>query len=492
MGPQRFALTAGVCALVLALATIVTAQVLLRPLRLDATQDGQFSLEPASLQIIAALQEPVSITLINAPSVQGDAMLTRARALLQAFAYAPGAKVRINQRNAPPDQAAPSFTLEIANAVNDVRQLGPWTPQNISQLEYDIASAVVDMTKPKRKTIGLITSLPTAADQAGEAGVSLLADLATWADLKPLARDFTILPKDIEALAILHPWRLDGVQLFAVDQYLLAGGRAFVAVDPAFLGARSWRFDPVTPPPPSSSSLDPLLPAYGVTLSQEVVLDLDGALPLQTRSFDGALVEAPQPLYFRARFGADSASDSAIAGLNAGLNLGGAGALMGATAKPLAVAGGRTARMAAFAALASPSPQQTLAAAYSDAGAVYAVRMQGRLTSAFATAPTANATHLKSGAVEADLVVIADADFLLDRYYRGGDPGSADSADNAAFVRTALAALTGDGALADLRGRPVRDRRMASAPAWLSPATILAAPMLLVLIAALVYRRRPQ
>ena len=68
-------------------------------------------------------------------------------------------------------------------------------------------------------------------------------------------------------LAIIHPGALTPTQLYAIDQFILRKGRAFIALDPGVADRRSNRaaFDPFNPvaPAPTSSTLEPLLGALG-------------------------------------------------------------------------------------------------------------------------------------------------------------------------------------------------------------------------------------
>ena len=67
-------------------------------------------------------------------------------------------------------------------------------------------------------------------------------------DVQMLAPDFTEIP-DVDVLAIIHPGALSPVQLYAIDQFVLRKGRAFIALDPASLAAQQQGggFDPFNP-----------------------------------------------------------------------------------------------------------------------------------------------------------------------------------------------------------------------------------------------------
>ena len=153
----------------------------------------------------------------------------------------------------------------------------------------------------------------------------------------------------------------------------------------------------------------------------------------------------------------------------------------------LARTGGNTMRMPASAAMMRPSPYEVLGMWPQSGGRIetIAVRLSGNLETAFpegrpaaepseppaegeaapapAAPPTAEpeapAAPLARSATPAEIVIVADVDFLADDFYV--DPQSGGSAaDNASFALNAIDVLGGSDALVSLRSRAPSLRRM--------------------------------
>jgi ABC-type uncharacterized transport system involved in gliding motility auxiliary subunit len=401
------------------------------------------------------------------------------------------------------------FGLAGSNAIDDQRTIPVFDPQREAFLEYEITRLIYELENPNRVRVALITSLPIdpAVDpRMGPAvGQSVFAaELGRLMDVIKLAPDFTAIP-DVDVLAIIHPGALTPAQTYAIDQFILRKGRAFIALDPASLMAEQSGagFDPFNPvgPAPTASTLEPLLSQWGVTLSPGVVLDGEGALPVRTQDpRTGQPIDAPQPLFFRvpAEQGLDR-SDLMTAWLTRQINFGLAGTLSvaqraGIETHPLARTSGQTMRMSAPEALMRPSPFDIMSIWPQGGGRreTVALRLTGTLETAFpdgppaepppepapegeaaeageppataeaapTPAPTADAIEqLTRSATPAQIVIVSDVDFLADDFYIDPNSGAA-AADNASFALNAIDVLGGSDALVSLRSRAPSVRRM--------------------------------
>jgi ABC-type uncharacterized transport system involved in gliding motility auxiliary subunit len=292
-----------------------------------------------------------------------------------------------------------------------------------------------------------------------------------------LASDFTEIPEGFDLLAIIHPGPLTEAQLYAIDQYVLRHGRAFIALDPAAVSAEQagggMEAFMQMAPTPTASSLEPLLSRWGVAMSRDVVMDLDGALPVQAQDANGQPVNAPQPLFFRVPPEQRDNEDMLTAWLSRDMNFGLAGELTwsereGLTVTPLIRTSGRTMRLSAERAMLRPSPFEILQQWPAGGGRIetVALRASGNLETAYPEGRPAGAgaaaegapEHLVRSATPAELVVVSDVDFLSDPFYV--DQTGAPMADNGAFALNALDILSGSDALVSLRSRAPSERRM--------------------------------
>jgi ABC-type uncharacterized transport system involved in gliding motility auxiliary subunit len=510
MSARRYAFLAALALFIAFVASNVIANSWFRSWRLDLTENHLYTLSPGTQHTLHALSEPIELTLYysrDAATVtpQLGTYAARVREMLQTFAARSRGKVRFVEVNVEPfteqedaavdagvepyrpyDGADPIyFGLTGANAIDERRTIPIFDPQREPFLEYELTRLIYELENPDRATVALITSLPidpnATANPFGGAQPSVFSgEFGRLLDVTTLAPDFTAIP-DVDVLAIIHPGDLSDAQLFAIDQFIMRKGRAFIAVDPASLVAEQAAsnynpFNP-TPPAPISSNLEPLLGAWGVALTPSVVLDAENALPIRaTNPQTGQQVDARQPLFFSLPPEDLDREDIMTAWLQRGVNFGFSGALTvsdreGLHSVVLAHTSGQTMRMSIEEAMARPSPFDIMQTWPSSAGRVenIAVRLSGTLSTAFpdgapppaegeAPAEAAPAPLARSE-VPAEIVVVADTDFLDDNFFidpRSGTP----AADNASFALNAIDVLSGSSDLISLRSRGQSVRRM--------------------------------
>jgi ABC-2 type transport system permease protein len=527
MSARRFALLAALAMFVMFVAANLTANSWFRGARLDLTENQLYSLSRGTQQTLNQLSEPVELTLYysrdaSASLPQLQAYAARVREMLQTFQARSNGRVRFVEIDIelysededaaveagieplrPSQDADPIyFGLTGANAIDDRRTIPFFDPQREAFLEYEITRLIYELENPDPTQVALITALPfdpaSAAASPAMGGVNgvFAAEMGRLMQVTKLGPDFADIPAETDVLAIIHPGALNEQQLYAIDQFILRKGRAFIALDPAALSAQSsGGFDPFNPmgAAPTSSTLEPLLGRWGVAMTPGVVLDLEHALPVQAQNPQTGQVEnLPQPLFFFVPAERDflDREDLMTAWLRRGINFGLAGALSwsereGVQVQPLARTGGNTMRMPASAALMRPSPYEVMAMWPQSGGRreTIALHLSGNLETAFpsgrpAAAPLAPiegedaapalptpepeeepAAPLARSETPAEIVIVADVDFLADDFYV--DPSSGGSAaDNASFALNAIDILGGSDALVSLRSRAPSLRRM--------------------------------
>jgi ABC-type uncharacterized transport system involved in gliding motility auxiliary subunit len=518
MSGRRFALLAALAMFVIFIAGNLIANTWFRTWRLDLTENQLYSLSDGTARTLDALTEPVELRFYFSrdaaaafPSVQTYG--ARVREMLQTFQARSNGRVRFVEVNVETfseeeDQAVEAgieprqvmegadpiyMGLAGANAIDDQVAISFLDPSREAFLEYEITRLIYELESPDLPRIALITSLPMSPGDPdgamfGQRQSLFETELGRLMNVEKLDPGFTAIPDGVDVLAIIHPGPLTPTQLYAIDQFILAHGRAFIALDPASMQAQrsAGGMDPFSMMggAPPSSNLDPLLERWGLAMTREVVLDLDGALPVQAQDPQtGQPVNAPQPLFFRVPPAQRDAEDMLTAWLPRDMNFGLAGALTwsereGIVITPLASTSGRTRRIAADRALAQPSPFELLMD-WPPGGRIetIALRLSGNLETAYpdgapATAPVIpieggaptpppSATPsepLARSATPAELVIVADADFLDDGFYVAGN--GVPAADNGAFALNALDILSGSDALVSLRARAPSERRM--------------------------------
>ena len=159
-------------------------------------------------------------------------------------------------------------------------------PQNANLLEYEIARAITDVVVTKKPTVGLMTTYPMSGGPALGPGAP---PSQPWYFRAQLERDYKVqdvpisvdkIDPNIDALIIVHPAGIEDSALFAIDQYLLGGGRVLAMLDPYSIinrQASGQQRVPGMPAPgnqPLTSTLPKLLDAWGIQFeSVNVVAD---------------------------------------------------------------------------------------------------------------------------------------------------------------------------------------------------------------------------
>jgi len=478
--------------------------------RVDLTEDRTFTLSPASRRLVGKLDEPVKLELfVSRADVKlgayRESYARRVETLLRQYVAASGGKLRLIVTDPKPDtkdeQRAQRHGLNgirtaqgtgylglTAQQADTVKGIGYLDPTREKFLEYDLSKLVASVTRLERPKLALINTLnisnevpPGQDQQAGPADV-LLAELGQTFQVVTLSNQATELPAGVAVVVLLHPHHLADKLAYAVDQFLLGGGQVFAAVDPL---SRFQKFQQggmpfmMAPMALGASSDAALLRGWGLNVELDAVTgDLNRNLPI--RGARGEPVQYPPAIAVgRESLNLNSPLTSELHELQlmeAGAVSLISGAEKGVRFEPLiALQGAAVGAIATTAANAGPFEKVSLAFRADGKPRVIAALASGSFNSAFPkgapaeetkpadgkpaapTAPKAPAApHLAVSAKPGRLVVVADADFLLDPFsvrqrQAGGQTVAEPANDNLAFVLNSVEALVGNDDLGSLR-----------------------------------------
>lgn len=271
--------------------------------RLDLTDNQLYTLSDGTKNILSKIDEPVTLRLYfsekfftGLPGVMTYGQ--RVRDLLEEYVSLSGGKLKLIIADPEPfseteDQAVQYglqgvpvdatgnqayFGLVGTNATDDEEVIAFFQPDKEESLEYDVTRLVYKLANPKQRVVGLISNLPMEgapqmnpfAPQAGGGQAwFILKQLKQSFEVKSLESSIEAIPDDIDVLMVVHPKELSEKTLFAIDQFVLGGGRLMAFVDP-FSEVDQPATDPQNPmaamQAPRNSSLDPLFKAWGVEL----------------------------------------------------------------------------------------------------------------------------------------------------------------------------------------------------------------------------------
>ncbi|MCB1594250.1 MAG: GldG family protein, partial [Xanthomonadales bacterium] len=183
------------------------------------------------------------------------------------------------------------FGLVGENTLDSVEVIPFLQPDRESYLEYDIAQLINNLNNPEKKTIGIMSSINVQAKFDQQTGERVEAQVfATQLEKDYEVKNIEItaetIDSDIDVLMLIHPKTLSDKTLFAIDQFVMKGGRLLLFVDP-HSQAEDVPQDPQNPmaayQADRSSSLDKLLKAWNVKFDpKKVILDDKFALNIQT------------------------------------------------------------------------------------------------------------------------------------------------------------------------------------------------------------------
>ena len=96
--------------------------------------------------------------------------------------------------------------------------------------------------------------------------------------MKTVATDAQVIDPDIQVLLVAEAQNLSDATLYAIDQFVMRGGRLMVMVDPWSEAMASAPSPTGMPPTDTSSNLKKLFDAWGIVFDPtKVVGDLTGA-----------------------------------------------------------------------------------------------------------------------------------------------------------------------------------------------------------------------
>ena len=481
---------------VLFIALVMLSQTLFKGARLDLTANGQYTLSEGTRDILGSLDEPVTVHFFFSEAASQELPQIRSYArwvgeMLDEMADRSDGKLSIRRIDPEPfspaeDQAAQFglqsvpvgaagdalyFGLAGTNSLDDVQVMPFLQPAKEQFFEYDMAKMLTTLSRPQRSKVGLLSTL----DMAPGFDMATRQPRPAWAVYEQLEQLFEVvsvdpavgvLPQDIQLLFLAHPTGLSEAMRYAIDQFVLGGGRLVAFIDPfaeSDLGA-----DPSDPMAQlnagSASNLEGLLQAWGVAYdSAQVVGDLRYAL--QVSGGPGQPPVRHLGILSVTAEGLDQ-QDIVSADLES-VNFSSAGWLEpveGASTNftPLIQTSENAAPMEASRLRFLGNPAD-LMSGFTPTGDRFslAARITGPAKSAFATPPEgvdAAAHRAEAGEAGINLILFADTDLLTDRLWVSRQPFFGQTivnafADNGTLVVNAVDNLLGASELISIRTR---------------------------------------
>ncbi len=480
----------------LAFVAITGLNLLFSPVRarLDLTADGLHTLSEGSRKILSKIDSNVEVRLYVSRSENRmpSALKNYAQTiedLLQEFRAASGGKITIKRLDPEPDSDAEDtakldgiepvslgqmggdpiyFGLAVSLAP-ETKAIPFPSPQREKLLEYDIARVISQVIATNKPVLGVMSPLPVLGGPAMNPMMMQMgrqSQQQPWITFSELKRDFTVesvpmdvdtIPEKIQVLMVVHPKDITDKAQFAIDQFVLRGGKLIAFLDTQCI-TDNRNPNPMGLNLGGGSSLPKLLEKWGIGLdTSKVVADRTFSRELQGR--DGR----PQPVPAFLFLNADGVNrDDAVTGQSDNLWLPFAGGFTGKPAEGLRadvllkssedsqLVDGMTSQFNGSKILDEFAPSRT--------NYPLALRLSGKFKTAFPDGKpgATNATSLKEAKTDTVVYLFGDVDFLNDAYSVEVNPmlGMAMPRNgNLALVQNLVEQASGDVNLVGARGR---------------------------------------
>ena len=480
-------------------------------MRLDLTQNKLYTLTTGTKNILTGLEETITLRLFlsqqQATRLPGISNYTqRVKELLQEyerqaagvivlhiidpepFSEEEDRAVAYGVRGVPLDEDGAQFYFGLVgtNSTDDEEVIPFFVLDREELLEHDLTRLIYQLSNTESNTVGLLSSLPLDGGAPNPQAMAMGMNQGMpqpWVVLEQMQQLFDVIdidpeggsiPEGVDVLMLVHPKQLPAPMLYAIDQYILRGGRALIFVDPnsevdrgpGMIGMGS---------PPGSSELGSLFGAWGVELVEgKVAGDLSIAERVRYGQQQGQGV-IDYPVWMNLPVEQNNATDVVTARLgnlvfaSPGIlnDLGNEGVIV----TPL-VTTTENAKQFDVAQLQFVSDPTVLLIGYEPGNAELslAVRVSGAVESAFPDGPPTtekevggddeqkSLPHINKSMQDVNMIIVADSDMLADDFWVQaqnfmGTRLIIPSAANGDFVINSLESLLGSNDLISVRSR---------------------------------------
>ena len=292
--------------------------------RIDLTEDDLYSLSPGTKNIVANLQGPLEIMFFYSESATEDTpqirtYANRVQELLREIVIASNNRISLSVIDPQPfseeedlatqfgiqavpiSQGAPGIYFGLVVAQPEDRENNPQgraaetlpliRPELEQFLEYEFMKLITKVNEPDLQVVGLLTELDI------DGGFDPVAGQATqqWMIMDIIRQLYAVqrvdksageIDEEIDILMIVHPQGLSEQMLYAIDQFVMGGGKTMVFLDPNADSMVSRTQQGNLIPAGMSSELPGLLEAWGIEFPGDKVLT-DNELALRVSMGQG-------------------------------------------------------------------------------------------------------------------------------------------------------------------------------------------------------------
>ena len=277
--------------------------------RLDLTEQKLYTISEGTKTILEGLDKPIELDFFYSDEATKGLVALRNYArrveeLLRAYERESGGKLKLHVVDPEPfseeeDRAAELglqavplnqggdkvyFGLAATNAEGRTQSIPFFALDQEEFLEYELSRLVQSLASPQMPVVGVLSDLPITGGfdmrtQQATPPWTVLEQIRQLFHIESLERNVDMIPANVSVLMLVHPKALPEPTLYAIDQFVMRGGKLLVFLDPYSEADPGMGFMPGEPGDGKGSNLTPLLKAWGVHMApDQVVLDAANAM----------------------------------------------------------------------------------------------------------------------------------------------------------------------------------------------------------------------
>lgn len=280
--------------------------------KVDVTEQKIYTLSEGTKNILSKLSQPITLKLYYArtAAMKGPDQIKFfndyyefVRTLLEEYSAIGGGNVKIEYIDPRPYTEEESealrlglqnfpitedekffFGLAVQTQFGVEKTIEFFSPERQNFIEYDISQLIDNAITREKSRIGILSSLDVIGDDATGYMAQMMrmqgqTPKPAWAIVDHLRQQYEISKietdtheiKDIDLLIVIHPKELPEKALFAIDQYIVGGGRAIFAIDPHCYADQPDQQQMMMggQPPSQGSNLNQLLRKWGLEMDAD-------------------------------------------------------------------------------------------------------------------------------------------------------------------------------------------------------------------------------
>ena len=297
--------------------------------RIDLTKEKAYTLSQGTRDILGKLDTQVKVRFYCTQSEASPETVflknyaKRVEDLLSEYKQVAKGKLVIEKYDPQPDSDAEDsarldgiegqllrngekFYMGLAVSLLDEKQtIAFLDPGRERLLEYDLSRAITRVVTPEKPVVGIMSPLPVFGmpsnpmmmrmGQQGQQPWAIISELKNDFDVKRVGMDVEIIDEDVKVLVVLHPREISDKAQFAIDQFVMRGGKLIAFLDPLPMVDSREQNQMLGSIPNAGSSLDKLLKNWGLSFdTSKVVADMNFRMQIGGRN--GRPQEAPAVL----------------------------------------------------------------------------------------------------------------------------------------------------------------------------------------------------